>query len=315
MQLADLTWHCYMDLAGAAFYAGNPEEALGILERAAGAVAHLPPPNRRLAETLVCMGVLHAHAGRLAQAQRCFTQAVEILASDPHASPARLAVARFNLAAVLEARGRADEAARQYELAAGLARQASAAGDDSLAFILQELADIELAEGRRNSALIALREALRLHEQEAGPLSWEAAVCRDRLAEWYLAQGRYEEAEPLLWSVIRIKEALLGCSDPGLVRHYRRLGELYVVLRRYDQADRLLAHAARIALADVGQRGAMVGETLQALAQSQRAQVRPLLAEKLEELAGQATLGNLEPEVREEILELIGRVSAYLQRD
>lgn len=304
-----------MDLASAAFYAGRVEDSLEILERAAAALAHHGPDNRKLADAFNCMGVLHAHVGRYAQAERCFRKAVDILASDPETEPAKLGLARFNLAGTLKARGRMEEAVREYMQAANLAQRASSAGDNSLAFILQELAGAELAEGRHASALMALQQALRLHNQEVGPVSWEAAVCQDRLAEWYLAQGRYEEAEAPLWGVIRIKEALLGSDTPELARHYRRLGELYVVLKKYPQADRILTHAAKLALAGFPGRPASLGTTLQSLATSQRAQVRPLLAERLEELAVHAARGDLEPEARQEIIELLGRVSGFLERD
>ncbi|MGB9606559.1 MAG: tetratricopeptide repeat protein, partial [Bryobacteraceae bacterium] len=161
-------------------------------------------------------------------------------------------------------------------------------------------------------ALFALREALSRHERAAGPQSWEAAVCQDRLAEWYLGEGRYAEAEAALWRVIRIKEALLGPADPTLARHYRRLGELYILQSKYPQADRVLAHAARLALEAPENRTREIGQSLQVLADSQQAQVRPLLAEKLRGVAAQLTRKRMNVELRKEILDALQRVSGYL---
>jgi len=176
------------------------------------------------------------------------------------------------------------------------------------------MADIEMAEGRRTSALFALREALRLHQQTAGSESWDAAVCQDKVAEWYLGEHRFAEAEAALWRVIRIKEKLLGPEDPELARHDRRLGELYVLQNKHPQADRMLAHAATLSLRGAGQRARQLTESLQMLAESQQAQVRPLLAERLRQLAERVDKGRLKADVRKDILETIQWLAAYLDR-
>jgi len=113
MALVDLAWHCYMDLASAAFYAGRTDQAIHMLEKAARTVAHLAAPNRRLADTLNRMGVLYTHQRRYLRAEQCLRRAVEIFESLPRLDPSRLAIARFNLAGVLETLGRSSEAGEQ----------------------------------------------------------------------------------------------------------------------------------------------------------------------------------------------------------
>jgi len=318
MSWAETIWQYYMDLAAAAFYLGEREQAISVLNKAAEEAAGFPWPNWRLADTLNQLGVLYAYEDRLAEAEVCLRRAREISEADAGADPLRLLTLVANLAAVYHAMGRHREAANHYERALEMAERACPPGDPMPARISHGLAEATLAGGRRTAALFVFERALRRQEEVSGREGWEIAVLCEKLAEWHLAEERYNQAEPLLWRVVRIKESLLGPGDAGLARHYRRLGELYAGQRKYSQADRMLACALKLELEAAAPRWRDLGTTLDVLAEAQQAQCRPGLAEGLRGLrrrAAESANGSpMPPDLAGEIRRMLETIAGFQEQ-
>ncbi len=318
MSWAETIWQYYMDLASAAFYLGEHEQAISVLNKAVEEAAGFPWPNWRLADTLNQLGVLYGYEGHWAEAESCLRRAWEIAEADPGADALKLVTLGANLGAVYLAMGRPQEAASRYEQALELAEQACPPADITPARISHGLAEAALARGRRTTALFALQRALRRRQEASGEEGWEIAVVCDKLADWHLEEGRYNQAEPLLWRVVRIKESFLGRGEAGLARHYRRLGELYAGQRKYTQADRMLAYALKLELEAAATRWRELGTTLELLAETQEAQCRPGMADGLRSLrrrvADCANGSRVPPELAREIRGMLESMAGFQER-
>ncbi len=196
--------------------------------------------NRRgQAAMLYSLGLLHMYQKRLADAERCFTQALTMFTEE--GSVHGCALVLRNVASVDRLHGNFGVMLARYEEALDKMRQV---GDPvGQAYILKSLAKFRIDEGDVEVARTLLTEALTLC-QRVGYRRGEASVLH-RFSEVHLVAGQTALARQTVYQVLRIVRDIGDRTGEthalyvlGLVR--RREGRL-------DNAETTLVHAVSLA--------------------------------------------------------------------
>ena len=256
-------------------------------------------------------------AGDYEQALRLSQRALAIRAARLAPDHPAMVSSQKQLAALYQATGQAEEAARLEEQLAAVPPQPDNGGDaavdrsseDNAPESSPQLAEaedllqqaIELYEAGQYAEAIPLAEQVLAiveaqlgsnHPDTAGSLSWLAAL--------HHAIGRYVEAEPLHEQALAILETQLGPDHPRLATKLNNLAELYRAMGRYREAEPLHKRALAIHEAQLGPDHPSVATSLNNLAVLYRAMGRYREAETLFERAlaiHEAQLGPDHPSV------------------
>ena len=132
-----------------------------------------------------------------------------------------------NLAGVVRAQGRYEEAERLYREALEIGRATIGARHPSYATHLNNLALVVEAQGRYEEAEALYREALEIDRATIGERHPDYATRLINLASVVQAQGRVEEAEGLYREALEIFEATLPDDHPTITHVRDNLASLF----------------------------------------------------------------------------------------
>jgi len=229
---------------------GTVYRALGRYDDAAAAFGRALEALRRLpvgaladadigeTELLDDLGVTWKSAGRFAEAEEAYRDAIALV--DAHAEPDLddLASLHHNLAGLAHARG--DFATAEPLARRSVELRAAALGPDDPSTLLDRsaLAAILHGQGRTTEAEATIREILPGLTEALGGDHPELAVALNNLAALVQARGDLEEAERLYRRVLAIRERRLGPEAPALAVPLSNLG---TVLRRLGRPTEAVA--------------------------------------------------------------------------
>jgi tetratricopeptide (TPR) repeat protein len=158
-----------------------------------------------------------------------------------------------NLAVVVEAQGRYEEAEGLYRQALEITRATLGEGHPAYATRLGNLAVVVEAQGRYEEAEGLYRQALEIDRATVGDGHLDYATRLNNLAGVVRAQGRYAEAEGLFREALEIGRATLGEGHPD---YASGLGNLALAVKdqgRYAEAEGLYRQALEITRATLGE--------------------------------------------------------------
>jgi tetratricopeptide (TPR) repeat protein len=204
------------------------EQALAIRERLLGRNHPL------VAETLNLLGLANYHQGRMADAERSYGAAVEILRKQ--APSTDLAAALSNLGNAMSAQGRLKEGENRTREALSIWERLSGPDDPSVAVGLTNLAVLLQARKQYEEAALLLGRARKIDEKKY-PAN-HPRIGMDLNAAGVLATARknYGDAEDLLFRSAMIVEKALSPQDPERGQVLLNLGEVYRLEQKMSQA-------------------------------------------------------------------------------
>jgi tetratricopeptide (TPR) repeat protein len=179
-----------------------------------------------------------------------------------------LATALNNLARLLEATRRHEEAEALYRRALAIDGTTRSDVDPKVANHLNNLAELHRKEGRYAEAERMFREALALNEAFFGSLHVTVARNLNNLGLLLANTGRHAESEPLLRRAIDTYTSCLGPDHPDLAAALNNLAFLYQSQKRDADAEPLFRRALGIVEASLGERHPHVAVCLSNLALS-----------------------------------------------
>jgi serine/threonine protein kinase len=251
---------------------GKLDEALAIRQEIADATRRrFGPGSLELGRSLVAMAGPLSDLSRFEEAEKALREGLSLIEASPRAGRLEAPTARRELASLLDAQGRDEEAARQF--AAVLDLQRKSFGPDHIEVALTLIPyGFLLTEIRRNEdAEKALREAIRILKPYD---HYEMGSARRYLAFCLMFQGRYAEAEQEFVEVERFLRTKVGDDSPLVWGTRQSLGWAMVELRKLDEAERTLsevvAHYDR-----VGPESNEIRTALKFLGEALRLQERP----------------------------------------
>jgi len=208
------------------------EQALAIRERLVG------PNHLVVADTLNLLGLAHYHQGRMADAERSYSAAVEILRKQAPSS--ELAAALSNLGNAMSAQGRLKEGEARTREALSIWERVAGPDDPSVAVGLTNLAVLLQARKQYEEAALLLGRARNIDEKKY-PAN-HPRIAMDLNAAGVLATARknYREAEDLLCRSATIVEKALSPQDPERGQVLLNLGEVYRLENKMGQAGEAL---------------------------------------------------------------------------
>ena len=158
-----------------------------------------------------------------------------------------------NLALVVKAQGRYDEAERLFREALVI-YEGTIGGDHAeyYAIHLNNLAGAVKSQGRLNEAERLHRKALEIDERTIGRDQPAYATHLNNLALVVKAQGRYDEAERLHRKVLEIDEGTIGGDHAEYAIHLNNLAGAVSEQGRYDEAERLFREVLEIDKRTIG---------------------------------------------------------------
>ncbi len=186
-----------------------------------------------------------------------------------------------NLAGVVEAQGRYEEAEALNREALEIDRATIGERHPSYATHLNNLAGVVQAQGRLEEAVTLFREALEIDRATIGERHPDYATRLNNLALVVEAQGRFEEAEALYREALEIDRATIGERHPDYAMRLNNLASVVEAQGRFEEAEGLYREALEIDRATIGERHPDYAIDLNNLAGVVRAQGRLEEAETL----------------------------------
>jgi tetratricopeptide (TPR) repeat protein len=217
--------------------------ALADLRRAIEAYREATKLDPKTWRTWSSLAYLLRHAGRLKEAERVYTKALEL--SRAAKDEARVALAYERLGAVSQARRRPEEAEAKYQEAISL--YGTRRDEAGLARIYSRLGDLYATQGNFNEARAMYRDALAIH-QTLGD-STRVGVDYANLGGAYIAQGLFKPGKEMYHEALKINEALGQKAGMALV--YSDLGWVARRLGNWQQAE-LMFHKALLLDEELG---------------------------------------------------------------
>jgi len=132
-----------------------------------------------------------------------------------------------NLAALLEDRGKLDEARQLLDESLDISRQAWGEGDAHVGSAYLQRADLEMAQDQPGAAVEDYREAMSIFGTTLPSNDPEAVFARAGVGQALLAMGDYEAAERLLLNGYNSFLADFGGDDEDVRAFSRHLADLY----------------------------------------------------------------------------------------
>jgi TonB family protein len=168
------------------------------------------------AETLTRLGILEHKAGRIAEAERLFTDAIEV--GDRHlgANHPSLGVALNELSRLLVRHGDHPRAEPVLERLLALARAKGERHAD-VATALAGLAVAKRGMGDDEAAEQLFRQALEIREAVLPPNHMAIVITMEQLADTCTARGNLAEALALLQRALPRRECALGAEHPSVI--------------------------------------------------------------------------------------------------
>jgi serine/threonine-protein kinase len=201
--------------------------------------------NRKVAGSLVALGLLRSDQGKLDDAENLIRQAVEM---DRRVVPARdpdLAKAMVALGAVLEVHGKYDEARPVLEEALKLQPQnadATAASAENLT----ELANVEFYQSRYDRAESLNQQALAIDRRLFGERHPAVAQQLNNLGAIAMNRGNYAASEADYREALSITEAWYGADHPETAANLTALAQPITSQGRLAEAQSLVERALAI---------------------------------------------------------------------
>ena len=174
-------------------------------------------------------GNLEAAAGRAREA----VAAAEASVGAEHPS---VATCLNNLAAILRAEKKYNEAEPLYARVLAIRERTAGPASPEVALALNNLAVLHDAQDQFEPAEAYYRRALEIREK-LQPEGLETAVTLQALAAVYMAQRKYDRAEPLLVRALAIRSKVLDPKDPRVLATQKDLWTLYLSTERYALAE------------------------------------------------------------------------------
>jgi tetratricopeptide (TPR) repeat protein len=151
-----------------------------------------------------------------------------------------------NLAVVLAAEAKYEEAEPLYKQALEIDEKALGRENPTVATYLNNLALLYYSQGKYAEAEPLYKRALAIDEKLLGPSHPDVAAALGNLGLLYSSQGKYAEAEPLYKRALAIDEKTLGPEHPTVAIRLNTLAELYRVQGKYAEAEPLYKRALAI---------------------------------------------------------------------
>jgi serine/threonine-protein kinase len=168
------------------------EEALAILDGAG------PAYRRETAGVLIALSGLHSHVGQFDAAERTAREALRLYEEDAGRLHPTTALARINLARVLDHRQRFSESIPLYEESIPVLDELLGPEHDETLSARNDLAATYQLAGRLEEAIVVHREVLAIRRaQTENDLHTEVANSTQNLAAALKELGRWEEADSL----------------------------------------------------------------------------------------------------------------------
>ena len=250
------------------------EKALAIRERLFG------PNHPLVADTLNLLGLADYHQGRMADAERSYGAAVEILRKQ--APSTDLAAALSNLGNAMSAQGRLKEGEGQTREALSIWERLGGPDDPRVAVGLTNLAVLLQARKQYEEAALLLTRARNIDEKKY-PAN-HPRIGMDLNAAGVLATARknYREAEDLLSRAATIVEKALSPQDPERGQVLLNLGEVYRLENKMGEAGEALKRGLTTVTAAWDPNDARLPTWMDRLALVRRSQEDFAAAEELE---------------------------------
>ena len=157
-----------------------------------------------------------------------------------------IATALNNLAELLKAVNRLDEAEKLIRRSLDISEAHLDPSDPVIATRLNNLAGLFRARGQLEEAIPLIRRSLAIDEARYGPDHPEVATDLNNLAELLRATGRAIDAEPLFRRALAIDEASLGPDHPNVAIRLNNLARLLQATNRREEAELLYRRALAI---------------------------------------------------------------------
>lgn len=202
-----------------------------------------PGTERDLALALDALGRFLNDAGRYAETEPLFVEALRVheqTLGGEH--PATLSSVN-NLAASYERQGRYEEAEPLYQRALAASERVLGAEHPNTVISVDNLAGLYANQGRYAEAEPLSKRALADSERVLGDEHPNTLRSVNNLAILYKNQGRYSEAEPLYQRALAARERMLGSKHPDTLGSVNNLANLYAAQGRYAEAEPLYKRA------------------------------------------------------------------------
>ena len=222
---------------------GKLDQAEPLLESALQARRQLPTRNdRKVAESLVALGLLRKDQAKLDEAESLVRQALDLQRRMLPATNEDLAKALVALGSIEEVHGRYDQARQAYEEALKL-RPPNAALNMETAENLTGLADVNFYQGKYDLAQAENQQALEINHQLFGEKHPSAAQQLNNLGAIAIHHGQYSQAEADYREALAITKAWYGADHPETAANQDALAQSLIYQKKYDEAQVLLEQA------------------------------------------------------------------------
>jgi serine/threonine-protein kinase len=225
---------------------GKLDQAEPLLVSALEARRQLPKrDDRKVAESLVALGLLRKEEARLDEAEGLVRQALELERRTLPSNRADIAKALVALGSIEEVRGRYDQARQAYEEALTLPPP-NAAPTAETAENLTGLADVNFYQGKYDLAQSENQQALAINHQLFGEKHPSVAQQLNNLGAIAMHHGQYTQAEADYRESLAITKAWYGAEHPETAANQDALAQSLIFQKKYDEAEVLLGQALAI---------------------------------------------------------------------
>jgi tetratricopeptide (TPR) repeat protein len=197
----------------------------------------------RKAGVLNALGILAKDTGHFEDSKRYYTNAHELMTGALGSNAPEFASMHHNLAGLLHAQGRFDEAEPEALRALSLRALSDPTDPSGMAADMSVLGAVLAGEGRLDEAEDQLRAALQTWESLYGSDHYEVAVQLNNLASIQQTRRAFEAASAGYKRALEIKERVLGQKHPevaallnNVAAVENELGRIELVKERHDEA-------------------------------------------------------------------------------
>ena len=190
------------------------------------------PDQQRIAVLLSEMGLLYRKAGRFADAESAYTEAIAL-----HKQPLQIATTLVNIAELYRLENRLDEAETRVRQALAIQEQDGASSAAQQAETRNNLGAILAAKHEYGAAIHEYESARAIGDRQdlAGRPVWGAVW--HNLGVAYFKLGRMVEAESAFRHALEARETALGRDHPDTLETVANLGEFELLQGRFSAAE------------------------------------------------------------------------------
>jgi len=198
-----------------------------------------------IAGSYSALGDIYQAQLRFADAERAYQRAISILTPRPEHSHA-LAVLWRNMAAVLTAQMRYDEAATALNKASKSLNRSRAPDPQLRALILNGSGVVQFYQGKTNKAKISFLRAAEFQFRPGSPWDLDLGDVFNNLGRVYQTKHQYTKAETAYTRSLRLITNRLGPTHPNLSTPLNNVGSMYREIGRYKEAEEHLRRSLTI---------------------------------------------------------------------